>query len=63
MIFDKDGKLKRDDAGRPRIKLRKHDFELGGFFDVVERHKTSAPESQSYIDLHRKMSQMTFPWG
>lgn len=35
---------KPDDNGRPRLKLRKHDFEIGGFHDIAKRHKAEAPE-------------------
>lgn len=35
---------KADDCGRPRLKLRKHDFEIGGFHEIAKRHKAHAPE-------------------
>ena len=36
---------KADDVGRPRLKLRRHDWMIGGFNAVVTRHKHGAPEA------------------
>ena len=45
IVVDKDtGKLKRDDLGRPRLRLRPHDWELTGFVAVAERHREAAVE-------------------
>jgi hypothetical protein len=52
-----------DVHGRPRLRMRKHDCEIGLFFDVVERHGKDAIESGQYLDLNRKMTQLTFHWG
>lgn len=38
---------KSDDLGRPRLKLRKHDFEIGGFHAIAKRHKEHAPEVEA----------------
>lgn len=43
----KDGKIRRDDAGRPKLRLRLHDFQIGGFDEIVERYGDAAAESQS----------------
>lgn len=52
-----------DDAGRPKLKMRGHDFTLAGFWDVVDRHKQHAAESEAYTDIHREFSQRVFHWG
>jgi hypothetical protein len=36
-----------DDLGRPKIKTRHHDYEVGGFWGVGERHKQASVEVQS----------------
>ncbi len=43
---DEDGApVEVDDLGRPRLKLRPHDWELAGFQAVVERHGENALEA------------------
>ena len=59
----KTGAPETDDAGRPKLKLRPHDFEIGGFWNTVERFGIDAHESLAYRDLHRKFVQQSFPWG
>ena len=63
LIRDVDGTVKRDDVGRPKLKLRPHDCQIGLFFSVVQRHGIHAVESQAYRELHREMTQRQFPWG
>lgn len=49
------GTPKSDDHGRPKLKLRLHDWQLGGFADVVKRHGAVALEVQAaraVIDAH-----------
>lgn len=59
----RDGEVQYDEAGRPRLKMRRHDCEIGFFFDVIERHGKDACESKQYLELSRKMTQLAFPWG
>lgn len=33
-----------DDAGRPKLKLRKHDYQIGYFVAIADRHGAAAPE-------------------
>jgi hypothetical protein len=51
-----------DDCGRPRLKMRRHDWEVGGFTEVCERHKGEAVEAQT-VDAIGKAIQLKFPWG
>lgn len=60
---DKDGAIKIDDCGRPKLKIRPHDAQMGVFYEVVKRHKSQAIESQSYAELHKQFTQLCFPWG
>ena len=63
LLREKDGAVRTDDAGRPRVKLRPHDFQLGGFVNVCDRHKQHAHEAQAFADVHRLLTQKVFPWG
>jgi hypothetical protein len=50
LIRDEQGNVETDDAGRPKLKLRLHDVEIGGFQAIIERHKEAAPEAQQIND-------------
>lgn len=39
LSLDDAGMIKKDDVGRPVLKARKHDWQLGGFAEVAERHR------------------------
>lgn len=43
-IVEKDGAIARDDLRRPKLKLRLHDVEIGGFREVMARHQEAALE-------------------
>lgn len=60
--LDKEDKPKLDDLERPLLGTRHHDFELGGFQEVIEAHKTAAVEAQQ-IDQVARLVQGMFPWG
>lgn len=52
-IVIKDGQLQRDDLGRPKLKLRKADWNGGdGFRAVVERHGDNALEFLNAKRIH-----------
>jgi hypothetical protein len=41
---DENGLLKTDDVGRPKLRLKLHDWQRGGFRAVARRHGADAPE-------------------
>lgn len=41
---DKEENIKLDDANRPKLKIRKHDYQMGWFRDIAIRHKENSPE-------------------
>jgi len=43
-IKRRDNAVVRDDLGRPKLAMRLHDWQLGGFVDVARRHGESAIE-------------------
>lgn len=48
---DDDGHIKSDDCGRPKLRIKLHDFELGGFDVIIERHQEHAVELESARQL------------
>lgn len=60
---DKTGGIKRDDLNRPVFKMREHDFEVGWFTEVAERHKDQSVEVQQAAKLmDQETRQIWFPW-
>lgn len=57
---DDDGKIKSDDCGRPKLRLRPHDFEVAGFDIIVERHRENAVEAKACAALFKRMEQRAF---
>lgn len=47
LVIDKDGAVVRDDADRPKLKMRRHDWQHGGFYSIAKRHKEDAFEVQA----------------
>lgn len=63
---DKDGMPERDDLNRPKLKMRPHDFQVGWFHAVAERHGQNAAESQqlkALVEGEHKWVQGVFQWG
>lgn len=46
IVRDKLGRPKRDDYQRPKLKMRKHDFQFGWFAEIARRHQENAIEVQ-----------------
>jgi hypothetical protein len=46
--IDGDGNVKTDDINRPVLKLRMHDWQMGGFNAILERHGKNALELQAF---------------
>lgn len=42
--WNDEGKPKLDNASRPKLKMRSHDYEFGWFVDVARRHGYNSPE-------------------
>lgn len=63
LIRDDDGAVKTDDALRPRLKCRLHDWNLGGFEVIARRHGDAAPEVVAWKEAHTAYSQAVFAWA
>jgi len=52
-----------DSMGRPKLRLRGHDFQLGWFRSVAERHGEHSLEVEQAEDLVAKSKQVFFPFA
>ena len=59
----KTGNYKYDDAGRPKLKMRNHDWQMGGFDAIARRHGQAAFEVQAVRVLATERGQMFWAWG
>lgn len=57
---DKEGDVKLDNLGRPKIKMRLHDWQLGGFTEMFERHGQDAIEVQHVLATADRFGQCFF---
>lgn len=56
----KDGRVMRDDLGRPRLKMRLHDFQFGWFLEVAERHGECSQERKQAAEIIASSGQLLF---
>jgi hypothetical protein len=57
IAHDDNGKLIEDDAGRPKVKLRKHDWQQGGFLDIAKRHRMASVDMSSIMEVQKVFVQ------
>lgn len=62
VLTDRAGKLKLHPDGRPKLGLRDHDWLLGGFNSIVDRHGPAALEAVA-LETVVKQGQGYFPWA
>lgn len=48
---DDEGHAQTDDCGRPKLKIRPHDWEVGGFHQVAENYREDSPEAIALASL------------
>ena len=58
---NKEGGFKMDDLGRPEIKLREHDVEIGWFAEVAARHQADSMERIQARAIHDRFGQFFWP--
>jgi hypothetical protein len=58
--LDKEGAIKSDDIGRPKLKLKQADWHLEGFAAVAQRHGEASAEVQHAKALAAKYGQLLF---
>jgi hypothetical protein len=54
---DGSGFVKSDKAGRPRVKMRAHDWELGGFNVVLQRHGLKSLDALTVLEAAREFRE------
>lgn len=58
LCFDDAGNFNSDDAGRPKFRMRLHDFQVGGFVAIMDRHGLDAPETKVVREAVETYSQL-----
>jgi len=57
-----DDEVLSDDLGRPKLKMRPHDFEVGWFMAIANRHGEASLEVEQAKSLANPRGQLLFPW-
>lgn len=67
ILHDESGAIKTDDVGRPKLSLRNHDWQLGGFRSIAQRYGNDALEviaarkfDEGYGDVALKADEKLF---
>jgi len=60
LVVDDEGNIKGDDLGRPKLKLRPHDAQVGAFFDIIHRHGRDAMEAMGLMDLCERIPKAVY---
>lgn len=60
---DEAGGVVTDDINRPKLKMRLHDWSIGGFDAIVKRHGFNAEECKSILGVRGKWIQDGFDFG
>ncbi len=63
ILSDDDGNAQVDDAGRPRLRIRPHDSQIGVFYNVAKRHGDVSAEVQAMRSLDKDFVQGCFSYG
>lgn len=62
IVGDDEGKVKLDDQGRPKLKMRKHDYDFGWFTDIAELYGLDSPEVTQAKIIWDDAHQSLFPF-
>lgn len=60
-VRDKDGVIKTDDANRSKLRLKKHDYQMGWFKEIAARHGQNSPEVYQANILWQRDGRTFFP--
>lgn len=53
LVRGSNGNVEKDDVGRPKLTMRLHDVEIGGFEEVIKAHGEAAPEAQQIANAQK----------
>lgn len=62
LVRDKQGYVKSDDLGRPRLKCRPHDLEIGVFRRVYDEYGKASPEHRMRQAYEQLFEQQLLPF-
>jgi hypothetical protein len=62
VVRDNQGDPKEDALGRPKLSLQLHDFQVGGFVAIVERHGEHAAEHRVLAKINDRLKQLVLPF-
>jgi hypothetical protein len=54
--------VQRDDLGRPKLKIRKHDWQMGFFDEIVRRHGAASPEWKQWVAFEEQRKLLWLPY-
>lgn len=63
VIDEETGRPKTDAVGRPKLKIRQHDHQLGWFDEIAKRHGEASPEMRQAKQLIEQTQQLYFDFG
>lgn len=63
VCYDKDGKVKLDTVGRPKLKTRLHDHQIGIFEDILADYGEECCDHDQVQPLKIFYEQRLMPWG
>ena len=61
IVTDENGATKTDDLGRPRLRLRHHDLDIGWFNCIAERHGAASVERKQAAHIMAEFGQLYWP--
>jgi hypothetical protein len=62
-VSNKTGRVKLDEHGRPKLRMRKHDFQAGWFHEIAQRHGAASLECQQAANLVLTCKQIYFEFA
>jgi hypothetical protein len=63
LVRDEDtGEAEKDEQHRPKLKIRKHDYQLGWFTEIAARHGMNSPEVTQARIIYDRDGQTLFPF-
>ncbi|HJY39306.1 MAG TPA: putative metallopeptidase [Steroidobacteraceae bacterium] len=63
VLDEKTQRPKRDAIGRPKLRIRKHDHQLGWFDEIAQRHGENSPEIRQARALVEQTQQLYFDFS
>lgn len=59
-VLGSDNKVKLDAYDRPKLAMRRHDWEIGGFAEIIVRHGEQALDMQQIRGMQHRHAQLVF---